>query len=299
MKNIYFQNYELNWRHKLVRCCVVRFFFVVVSLYVFTYLVCPFSASTSAKSSRVFIVQHNSVTDDVRKVKKQSKSNKQQIFMLTQYVQKLIKKVKHQALRIKMQSAKIRDQDRKLQEQNIKMQEQESSVADLKKHMDEWDQKFSDLTGELNRAREDIGTKSSMPPTPKTSTAVVHSNQPPKFYKSNIRPRMAQILPSISALHFELERKRKSNLGSEIPSKLSRSSDSPDDMNDKLNNDTITKSIKEKLDEIDNREEKRDLSLGKSDFGSFLSSSLESILKTPISSIRARKRKIAEDIDLK
>lgn len=213
--------------------------------------------------------------------------------MLTQYVQKLLKKVKHQNLRIKMQSAKIHDQERKLQEQNMKIQEQESSVADLKKHMDEWDQKFSDLTGELNRAREDIGTKAS---TPKTSTSV-HSSSPPKFYKSNIRPRMAQILPSISAIHFELERKRKSNLSTEVPNKLSRSLDSSEDLGDKIN-ENIAKSIKEKLDEIDNREEKRDLGLGKSDFGSFLTSSLENILKTPISSIRARKRKMTEDIDI-
>lgn len=266
----------------------------------FIHSVCPFSSSsTSAKSSRVFIVQHNSVTDEVRKVKKQSKSNKQQIAMLTQYVQKLLKKVKHQNLRIKLQAAKLREQERKLQEQNMKIQEQESSVADLKKHMDEWDQKFSDLTGELTRAREDIGTKSSIPPTPKTAT----SSPPPKFYKSNIRPRVAQILPSISAIRYELERKRKTNLNSEVPSKMSRcSTDTAEDLNDKLNNDNvIAKSIKDIVDEIDNNreEQQRDLGLGKSDFGTFLSSSLENILKTPITSLRSRKRKITEDIDLK
>lgn len=180
----------------------------------------------------------------------------------------------------------------------MKVQDQEASVADLKKHMDEWDQKFADLTGELNRAREDIGTKSSIPTATKAATAV-HSTTPPKFYKSNIRPRMAQILPSISAIHFDLERKRKSNLTSEVPSKLSRSSETSEDPSDKVNESNIVKSIKEKLDEIDSREEKRDMGLNKSDFGSFLSSSLESILKTPISSIRARKRKMNEDIDLK
>lgn len=251
---------------------------------------CPFSTTANPKPSRFFIVQHNSVTDDVRKVKKQSKSNKQQIAMLTQYIQKLLKKVKHQNLRIKMQSVKIRDQERKLQEQNAKIQEQDTSVADLKKHMDEWDQKFADLTGELNRAREDIGTKSS---GQKTATTV-HSSSPPKFYKSNIRPRMAQILPSISAIHFELERKRKSNLTAELPNKLSKNSDASENMSEKTNENVITK-----LDEIESREDKQDSVLNKSDFGSFLSSSLESILKTPISSIRARKRKMTEDIDLK
>lgn len=197
-----------------------------------------------------------------------------------------------------MQSAKLREQERKLQELTMKIQEQESSVADLKKHVDEWDQKFSDLTGELTRAREDIGTKSSIPPAPKTST----SSPPPKFYKSNIRPRMAQILPSISAIRYELERKRKTNVNSEVPSKMSRSStDTAEDLNDKLNNDNIiAKSIKEIVDEIDNREDQqRDLGLEKSDFGTFLSSSLENILKTPIISVRSRKRKITEDIDLK
>lgn len=185
-----------------------------------------------------------------------------------------------------------------MQAQNIKIQEQESSIADLKKHMDEWDQKFSDLTGELNRAREDIAAKSSIPSTPETST----SSSPPKFYKSNIKPRMAQLIPTC-AIRYELDRKRKSNMNAEVPLKLSRFSNSPpmeEDLVDKrlFQEDDIARSIKEKLNEIEEKGKMR--SLGKSDFTSFLSNSLESLLKTsPISSIRARKRKITEDIDLK
>lgn len=184
---------------------------------------------------------------------------------------------------MKMQAAKIRElqeqnktrareHERKLQEQNMKIQEQENSISDLKKHMDEWDQKWTDLTGELNRAREDVGAKVQ----PSVSS-------PPKFYKSNIRPRMAQILPSIGTVHIDMERKRKSPGVSQevVPSKMSRSSDE----------EAAGK-------EVYKKDGKRDLELTKSKLD-LLSSTLENIVKTSITSIRARKRKIADDIDLK
>lgn len=126
--------------------------------------------------------------------------------------------------------------------------------------MDEWEQKFSDLTGELTRARDDLGSKSA-PSTSECSAT---------FYKSTIRPRMAQIRPS---LHYELERKRKLEVPTDVPAKVSR---------------------------IPKDDEGRSLpgSLG-SNLGSFISNSFESILKTPISSIRPRKRKMMQEIDLK
>ncbi|KAJ8942725.1 hypothetical protein NQ318_017025 [Aromia moschata] len=60
-------------------------------------------------------------------------------------------------------------------------------------------------------------------------TAIVHPQPPrklpipPKFYKTNIKPRMAHILPkSYMSLQFDIERKRKSNLLPEIPIKRNR-----------------------------------------------------------------------------
>lgn len=56
-----------------------------------SFSVCSFASGTS-KSSRVYIVQ-NSITDDMRKMRKQSKSNKHNISVLMQCIQKMSKKV--------------------------------------------------------------------------------------------------------------------------------------------------------------------------------------------------------------
>lgn len=140
-------------------------------------------------------------------------------------------------------------------------------MAEMKKHMDEWDQKFSDFTGELTRAREDLNSKSA------SST----SESSASFYKTNIRPRMAQIRPSLHynnnnnndkhvLLSCDLERKRKSDVNPDVPTKIFR------------NCMETKKELPESL---------------KSDIGNFITSSLETILKTPITGIRARKRKLA------
>lgn len=56
-----------------------------------------------------------------------------------------------------MQSVKIRQQEAKLGEQATKLAEQDTQIADLKRHLEEWDHKFGDLTAELSRAREESG----------------------------------------------------------------------------------------------------------------------------------------------
>lgn len=176
------------------------------------------------------------------------------------------RKVRHQGIRVKMLSTKVRDQERKLQEQHAKLQDQETTMAEMKKHMDEWDQKFSDFTGELTRAREDL--------TAKTAGSAAETSA--SFFKTNIRPRMAQIRPPLHyadggearvLLSRDLERKRKSDANPEVPTKIFRN-----------------------CAETEKKEAPESLT---SDIGSFITSSLETILKTPITGIRARKRKLA------
>lgn len=143
-------------------------------------------------------------------------------------------------------------------------------MAEMKKHMDEWDQKFSDLTGELTRARDDLGSKSASSASETTAS----------FFKTNIRPRMAQIRPPLHysgsggahvLLSCDLERKRKSDASPDVPMKIFKN-----------------------CTETDAQEVKRDVAEGlKGEIGSFITSSLESILKTPITGIKARKRKLA------
>lgn len=205
-------------------------------------------------------------------------------------------------MRLKAQSLKIKEQERKIQEQNTKIMEQESTLADIKKHIDEWDQKYTDLTTELVRARDDIlSATSHSPPSNSAQTP------PPKFYKSNIKPRTTHILPkNYMALQFDLDRKRKSNLLPEIPVKRNRT---PEKDEKNLSNihkkDDINLNIPDLIDfknEKNNKDEENQEIKGRfvrSDLGSIISSSLESLLKNPLTNIKSRKRKMADEIDLK
>lgn len=198
---------------------------------------------------------------------------------------------------------KIREQERKIQEQNVKIQEQESTLADIKKHIDEWDQKYTDLTSELVRARDDIlSAAASIQRTPtsqQTST--------PKTYKSNIKPRMTHILPKnyTNVLAFDVERKRKpiSNLLPDIPIKRNRSLSEKDVIED---GEDVNKELpdlidfKSRIKDGNNSDgcETTSTSVFSGDLSSIISNSIET-LKNSLSSIKSRKRKSSEDIDLK
>ncbi|XP_044268874.1 protein MCM10 homolog [Tribolium madens] len=238
--------------------------------------IASFSGSPSTlKPAQPFIVQQ---VNDLQKIKKQYKTYKHHIAYLNQNTQKLIQKMKKQNKRLKAQSVRIRDQERKIQEQTAKIQEQETALADIKKHMDEWDQKYKDLTNELVRARDYILLKAT---SSKASSSYTPS--PPKLCRSSIRPRVSHLLfRNYGPIHLDLERKRKSNLLPEIPVKVSRAQGDEDE-----------KSIDEllPLKEPDKSNE----SEGKGNF-SFL---IENLIKTPLTAIKSRKRKMAEEIDLK
>lgn len=170
--------------------------------------------------------------------------------------------------------------------------------------MDEWDQKFSDLTAELIRAREDLISKSVPPTVPAPPFPRPIS---PKFMKSNIRPRTA--LPKFYEIpRMELERKRKASSFSEIPYKMSRSVTSTSMSSDICNkiNENITSNISKNITDSlakagDNNTEAKEKGFisRKGGLGPFLSSSIEMLLKAPINSIKSRKRKMSEEIDLK
>ncbi|XP_017875943.1 F-box only protein 28 [Ceratina calcarata] len=58
-------------------------------------------------------------------------------------------------LRMKRQGLQMRLQTLKLQEQAKKMHDQDTQLAEMRKHLEEWEQKMVDLTAELSRAREE------------------------------------------------------------------------------------------------------------------------------------------------
>lgn len=249
------------------------------------------SVASSSKTPRL-ILSHQSLSNEIHKVKKQSKTHKHHISYLTQSTQKLFQKLRKQNMRIKAQSLKIREQEKKIQEQNTKIQDQEATLADFKKHIEEWDQKYKDLTAELVRAREDILTATSQ----RSPTAPTHNAATARCFKTNIKPRTSQVLPKTysSNLNFDLDRKRKSSLIPEIPLKRNRAPES--DVKEALNlkipdllnfrNDINKTDVKEA--------EPSNSRFTKSDMESII----ETILSNPFNCIKNRKRKMAEDIDL-
>lgn len=211
--------------------------------------------------------------------------------------------MRRQHLRLKSQSVRIREQERKIREQNAKIQEQETILTDIKKHIDEWDQKYTDLTSELVRARDDIlSAAASVQRTPSQTTSTS------KTYKSNIKPRMAHILPKnyTNMLSFDMERKRKpiSNLLPEIPLKRNRN------LNEKEVDGGGEETNKDLPDLIDFKSRIKEGSSGNAgeattstassvfpgDLSLIISNSIEN-LKNSFSSIKSRKRKNSEEID--
>ncbi|KAF7403388.1 hypothetical protein HZH68_006182 [Vespula germanica] len=58
-------------------------------------------------------------------------------------------------LRMRKQMIQMRVQNLKLQKQAKKIHDQDTQLAEMRKHLEEWEQKMGDLTAELSRAREE------------------------------------------------------------------------------------------------------------------------------------------------
>ncbi|ENN72196.1 hypothetical protein YQE_11156, partial [Dendroctonus ponderosae] len=184
-------------------------------------------------STKMLVEQQlpNGLTAELHKMKKIAKTHKHHISYLTQNTQKLGLKLRKQNNKLRIQAGKLREQERKLQEQTAKIMGQEEALNEVKKHMEEWEHKYKDLTAELVRARDEILLKTSNNSNSSqnlTDPSVSHNQ-----YKSNIKPRVAHILPK-HYLGIDLERKRKSSINLEIPLKRSRSPTVPSSSTQKV-----------------------------------------------------------------
>lgn len=207
-------------------------------------------------------------------------------------------------MRMKIQSVKLREQERKIQEQSAKIQDQENSIADMKKHIEEWDQKFSDLTAELVRAREEIMAK-----IPNQADKNLPAPSTSKIYRTNIKPRTAQILPLCTLPPLDQERKRKSTVAFDLAGKIPKICDDQEEsiLNEQLLLDPVVlvkniipdKNIRNIRHSAPAKEKDESSKKPTLEIGGFLSNSLESIFKSPISGIKSRKRKSNEELDLK
>lgn len=247
--------------------------------------------STSSKSSK-YVVVECTIAEEVCKMKKQNRDQKIQLAMFSAQLNKIERKVKRQSLKLKSQAIKIREHERKIQEQTAKIQDQETTIADLRKHMDEWEQKFSDLTAEVRAKDDHHMTKNNH----SSQIPALPSLIPPssKFHLSNIKPRKAQVLPKVFApIHVELERKRKCSSPFEVPSKLARSMGGNE-----------TRAVTDFVQFSSVRQEggcgvgPGILTRSKSDIGTFTSNVMGALLANPITSIKSRKRKMATVMEL-
>ncbi|XP_018333180.1 F-box only protein 28 isoform X6 [Agrilus planipennis] len=247
-------------------------------------------------SRQPLLILNKLVTDEMRKIRRQNKSNKQTTVLMRQQIVKLFQKIKTQNSRIKAQTNKLKEQEKKIQEQTVKIQETEAVIGEMKRHMGEWEEKFSDLTADLVRAREELVAKSRLSPIPPShpiSTTVPTS----RSYTGHILPRTGLPRTPTILLHHG-DRKRKSPEGVETPPcKLPKNISK--DICDKISKN-ITNNISKNV--TGSMMKEKDLNAGKKQSSqpfSFLSSSLETLLKRPLTSITGRKRKIHNDIELK
>ncbi|XP_056641053.1 F-box only protein 28 [Diorhabda sublineata] len=217
------------------------------------------TAASGSKTSR-FIFAHNSLSNEIRKVKKQSKSHKYHISYLAQSTQKLTQKLKKQNKHMKTQFLKIQEQANKIQEQNTKIREQEAALAEMKKHIEEWDQKHKDLHTELVRAKEDFMSIGAREKTP-----IVQQ----KLYKPHRTP--------VLSTYLDLERKRKGTTSNDVPVKQIKTDDKDVRFKNEISDDDDCGS-----------------KFTRSKFGQIVASLL---LSQPINS-KNRKRKMQEDLDL-
>lgn len=250
-------------------------------------------APSVSRVPKVYVVQPG-VQEEVLKVAKLNKKQKEQIMCLSKIVHKLYNKIEKQSVTIKHQTNLIQEHETKLKEQAGKLQEQDSAICSIQKQMSEWDQKFSDLNTEVAKS-QDVLARSVFAPEPLLSS---HPSN-----RTFTRPRLSHT-KTPNAYLMELERKRKSSMEIDIPHKL-RFITTPNlsglNLKDHVNmkiDENITQNISQNIrrGQLPGEKLKQHDVVG--ELGSFISSSIEAILKNPLTGIKSRKRRSADDLDL-
>lgn len=105
-----------------------------------------------SSSSKVSPLPHSFSPDKLnqtfKKIYSRTKKNKMTVLCVKGQIGKM-------KLRMNRQSCQMRLQSLKLQEHAKKIVDQDAQLAEMRKHLEEWEQKLGDLTAELSRAREE------------------------------------------------------------------------------------------------------------------------------------------------
>ena len=98
---------------------------------------------------------HEKLNQTFKKINTRTKKNKMSVLWVKGQIGKMKLRMNRQSFQMRMQSVK-------LQENLKKIQDQDMQLAEMKKHLEEWEQKIGDLTAELSRAREESQKTDSM-----------------------------------------------------------------------------------------------------------------------------------------
>lgn len=199
---------------------------------------------------------------------------------------------------MKTQTKKIREYDTKILGNQMKINEQESTINELKKKMEEWDQKFADFTSEINRTREEAQKYLNASKHNVTQTEEKQQQQQRnvcKIYETNIKPRTSFISLPFSTTSLDTIRKRQSTLQLDLPNKIPKRNTIREDITN-LINDNITNNISKTITEkfITPKPSLANTLFKRHDFSTFITTSIETLLKNPVTNIKSRKRKINE-----
>lgn len=83
-----------------------------------------------------------------KKIYSRTKKNKLSVLSMKGQISKMKLRMKRQGFQMRLQSLKLQEQAKKIHDQDIQL-------AEMRKHLEEWEQKMVDLTAELSRAREE------------------------------------------------------------------------------------------------------------------------------------------------
>ena len=104
--------------------------------------------TTSSNTTLPHNFSSEKLNQTFKKIYSRTKKNKLSVLSIKGQIGKM-------KLRMKRQGFQMRLQSLKLQEQAKKIHDQDTQLAEMRKHLEEWEQKMVDLTAELSRAREE------------------------------------------------------------------------------------------------------------------------------------------------
>ena len=122
-----------------------------------------------------------------KKIYSHTKKNKLSVLSMKGQITKV-------KLRMKRQGFQMRLQSLKLQEQAKKIHDQDTQLAEMRKHLEEWEQKIVDLTAELSRAREETQKPDSMDTCKRKHIDIINQREPDSSQTTELQAKKRKLI---------------------------------------------------------------------------------------------------------